>query len=161
MLQVPIVLHAFTTVVLVGIAAPAGAQQAPATAEPEAATSPALPEQQDSAATADAMDRLLPSPANVRPPLPLQAEGESVDYAYGAFQRGWYLTALALATPRAEAGDAAAQTLVGFLYETGLGIKQDKATAASWYDLATNAGDKRAAIRLGLMMLTGDGVPQD
>ena len=34
------------------------------------------------------------------------------DDAYGAFQRGYYLTALALALPRAEKADPAAQTLI-------------------------------------------------
>src|SRR5690606_23932887 len=34
------------------------------------------------------------------------------DYAFGAFQRGYFLTALELALPRAEQGDAAAQTLI-------------------------------------------------
>ena len=44
--------------------------------------------------------------------------GSSVppDEAFGAFQRGYYLTALSLALPRAEKGDGAAQTLIGEIY---------------------------------------------
>lgn len=109
----------------------------------------------------DADSPLLVPPTSVAPPLPLQVEDEVRDYAYGAFQRGWYLTALARATPRAEAGDAAAQTLLGVLYETGRGLPQDAELAASWYQLAANNGDTRAALRYGLMLLNGLGVAQD
>jgi hypothetical protein len=104
---------------------------------------------------------LLISPVSMRPPLPLAVEGETIDYAYGAFQRGWYLTALSLATPRAEAGDTAAQTLLGVLYETGHGLPRDARKAASWYQLAASGGNARAALRYGLMLLNGIGVPQD
>ena len=38
------------------------------------------------------------------------------DDAYGAFQRGYYLTALSLALPRAEKADPAAQTLIAEIY---------------------------------------------
>ncbi len=38
--------------------------------------------------------------------------GKHTDEPYGAFQRGLYKTAYNLALPRAEAGDAAAQTLI-------------------------------------------------
>src|SRR5262245_49632997 len=51
-----------------------------------------------------------------------------VDQAYGAFQRGYFLTALALALPRAEAADPAAQTLIAELYAQGLGVGQNLAT---------------------------------
>ena len=37
------------------------------------------------------------------------------DYAYGAFQRGFFLTAFSLALERAKKGDAPAQTLLGEL----------------------------------------------
>ncbi len=44
-----------------------------------------------------------------------------VDYAFGAYQRGYFLTALELALPRAEKGDAAAQTLIAELYARASG----------------------------------------
>ncbi len=103
----------------------------------------------------------LPSPVGTRPPLPLPVEGETIDYAYGAFQRGWYLTALSLATPRAEEGDTAAQTLLGVLYETGRGLPQDAEKAASWYSLAAANGNVKAALRYGLLLLNGIGVAED
>ncbi|MBL6431321.1 MAG: SEL1-like repeat protein [Alphaproteobacteria bacterium] len=103
----------------------------------------------------------LPSPVGTRPPLPLPVAGETIDYAYGAFQRGWYLTALSLATPRAEEGDTAAQTLLGVLYETGRGLPQDAEKAASWYSLAAANGNVKAALRYGLLLLNGIGVAED
>ncbi|AXS41818.1 tetratricopeptide repeat protein [Breoghania sp. L-A4] len=83
------------------------------------------------------------------------------DRAYGAFQRGYYLTALALATRRAQQNDPAAQTLLGVLYERGIGVDQDVAKSASWYALAAARGDAQAAYRLGLYHLLGSGVPRD
>ena len=80
--------------------------------------------------------------------------------AFGAYQRGQYTTAFREATKRiaADAKDAAAMTLLGELYNQGLGIKQDPVKAAEWYRLA-------AAIRgtstpwplLGLMSIDGRG----
>ncbi|SDR32711.1 tetratricopeptide repeat protein [Pseudovibrio sp. Tun.PSC04-5.I4] len=103
---------------------------------------------------------LLPSPLTQAPvitpngPTPQTIVG---DPAYGAFQRGWYLTALALATRQAEAGITSSKTLLGVLYETGKGVPQDLALATSWYELAAKDGDLQAALRLGLLYLAGNG----
>lgn len=83
------------------------------------------------------------------------------DDAYGAFQRGYYLTALALALPRAEKNDAAAQTLIAEIYARGLGVARNMARAAGWYALASRNGDKLATFELGLLYQKGDGVPQN
>jgi TPR repeat protein len=83
------------------------------------------------------------------------------DYAYGAFQRGYFLTAFALALERAKAEDAAAQTLLGELLSRGLGVKQDLAAAADWYRLAADQGDPEALYALGRLYLEGSGVEQD
>ena len=53
------------------------------------------------------------------PPKIDETETVSPETAYSAFQRGWFLTALALATPLAEQGDKAAQALLGVLHEKG------------------------------------------
>ena len=68
----------------------------------------------------------LAQPAK-KPPLPRagarrRAEQANVDLAYGAFQRGLYLTALAEAEKRAKQNDPAAMTLLGQLYADGLGV---------------------------------------
>jgi uncharacterized protein len=83
------------------------------------------------------------------------------DYAYGAFQRGWFLTAFSLALDRAKGGDPTAQTLLGVLLSRGLGVKQDYAAAADWYKLAANGGDPEAMYALGQLYLDGVGVSQD
>jgi TPR repeat protein len=83
------------------------------------------------------------------------------DAAYGAFQRGYYLTALALALPRAEKADPAAQTLIAEIYAKGLGVAENVASASSWYGLAAKNGDRVAAFELGLLYLSGDGVPKN
>lgn len=84
-----------------------------------------------------------------------------IDLAYGAFQRGYYITALSLALERAEKNDAAAQTLVATIYANGLGIAQDMARAASWYDIARKNGDMRATFELALLYQNGSGVPKN
>jgi TPR repeat protein len=83
------------------------------------------------------------------------------DYAYGAFQRGWFLTAFSFALDRAEQGDAVAQTLLGVLLTRGLGVKQDLKAAADWYGLAAQAGNSEALYELGRLALEGRGVEQD
>ena len=90
-----------------------------------------------------------------------QVFGPQVDEAYGAFQRGYYLTALSLALPRAEHGDAAAQTLIAEIYAKGLGIAEDAAKAAGWYTLASNNGDALASFELAMMYQSGSGVEKD
>ncbi len=83
------------------------------------------------------------------------------DDAYGAFQRGYYLTALALALPRAEKADPAAETLIAEIYANGLGVAENVQRASSWYALAAKSGDRMAAFELGLLYLNGNGVTED
>jgi hypothetical protein len=85
------------------------------------------------------------------------------DMAYGAYQRGLYRTAFLAATARlnADRGDAPAMTLIGELYNQGLGVRQDPVEAARWYQLAARAGDAHAMASLGLMSIDGRGVPKD
>lgn len=95
----------------------------------------------------------------------LTAAGESSsfepDYAFGAFQRGWFLTAFSLALERAEKGEAVAQTLLGVLLSRGLGVKQDVEAAADWFTLAGEGGDAEALYALGQLHLDGRGVAED
>jgi hypothetical protein len=81
--------------------------------------------------------------------------GPPIDEAYGAYQRGLYLTAFNLALPRAEAGDAPAQTLVAELLSRGLGIPRDEARAAKWYQLAAEQGVPEAQFQYALMLIDG------
>jgi TPR repeat protein len=77
------------------------------------------------------------------------------DPAYGAFQRGLYITAYNLALPRAENGDPAAQTLVAEILSRGLGMRRDDAKAAAWYALASEQGIPEAQFQYALLLLDG------
>jgi uncharacterized caspase-like protein/uncharacterized coiled-coil DUF342 family protein len=80
---------------------------------------------------------------------------------YTAFDRANYATALKVWLPLAEAGDPAAQTYVGEIYEQGLGTNPDPATAATWYRKAADKGYSRAALNLGTLYEQGRGVERD
>jgi uncharacterized protein len=84
-----------------------------------------------------------------------------VDEAYGAFQRGYYLTAIDLALPRAQLGDPAAQTLVASILEQGLGVVRNRKEAAFWYGQAAENGDPAAMFKYALMLMEGRYVERD
>jgi len=83
------------------------------------------------------------------------------DLAYGAYQRGYFLTAFALATHGAEQDDPKAMTLLGELYADGLGVPRDDAKAAEWYRLAASRGDRNAMFALAMFALRGRAGPRD
>jgi uncharacterized protein len=84
------------------------------------------------------------------------------DYVYGAFQRGYFLTALSLATHRAaENNDPKAMTMLGQLYADGDGVPQDDKKAAEWYKLAADRGDRDAMFALAMFRLAGRAAPRD
>jgi len=163
--------------------ADAGAQTVPVPTQPaEAPTQPAEASQSHQVMTrpvepeAGAMskdtqpDGLVPSGGvelyermgATLPPLPPEKPYTGVvDDAYGAYQRGFYVTALDKALKRASAGDAAAQTLVAEMMTKGLGIKRDAKTAAFWYQQAAERGDPAAMFQYALLLMTGRDVAQD
>lgn len=81
--------------------------------------------------------------------------------AYAAYAKGDYVTAAALLIPLAWEGDAKAQGMVGYLYETGKGVPQDFVVSAQWYGCAAEQGDPTAQYLLGLAYDKGRGVPID
>ena len=81
--------------------------------------------------------------------------------AYGAFQRGYYLSALRLAEPLANLGDPAAQTLLGEIYARGLGVPRDEKESARWYAIAAKAGVAEAQFRYALLLIEGKVVERD
>ncbi len=96
------------------------------------------------------------------PPLPAEKPfAGKVDEAYGAYQRGYYLTAMGLALPRAQLGDRAAQTLVAEILDSGLGVKRDRKAAAFWYEQAANAGDPAAMFKFAVLLMEGRVVKRD
>jgi hypothetical protein len=103
------------------------------------------------------------APAPTAPGAPEDKPRPPLDLAYGAFQRGLYLTAFNEASKRvaADPTDGAAMTLIGELYANGFGVRQDWAKAGDWYRLAVQRGDPHAAFALGMMTLDGRGVAKD
>lgn len=96
------------------------------------------------------------------PELPPEPEYKGkVDDAYGAFQRGYYITAMEKALPRAQLGDPAAQTLLGEIQSQGLGVKRDPKSAAFWYGQAAEHGDPNGMFRYALLLIEGRGVERD
>ncbi len=79
----------------------------------------------------------------------------NVDIAYGAFQRGHYITAFNEASKRAQQNDPAAMTLLGELYAQGLGVGRDDSKAAQWYKLAAAKGDRDAMFALAMFNFQG------
>ena len=114
----------------------------------------------------------LPGPASNFPAIPqaMQLEapnylrpGVKPDLAFGAYQRGYYVTALREAMKRIDAdpADGPAMTLVGQLYKDGLGVRLDPAEAARWFKLAAARGDAQGAFSLAMAYLRGAGVKED
>ena len=87
----------------------------------------------------------------------------NADLAFGAYQRGFYSTAMREAMKRLghNPKDGPAMTLVAELYSQGLGIKQSKEEAARWFRLGAESGDAQAMFELGIAEMQGDGVEQD
>lgn len=106
-----------------------------------------------------------PTPSSPQKPAPAPSRNSApaVDLAYGAYQRGLYISAFQEAVKRIQANqnDPAALTLLGELYSQGLGVKRDPKEAASWYRLAAERGSPHAMAALGMMSLEGRGVPRD
>jgi TPR repeat protein len=78
-----------------------------------------------------------------------------------AMKKGDYATAIKEFLPLAKQGDAAAQSLLGELYDKGRGVQQDDKEAARWYRLAADQGNAGAQSMLGDLYAEGRGVPQD
>lgn len=80
---------------------------------------------------------------------------------YLAYDRADYRSALNVWMPTAESGDPEAQTIVGEIYERGLGGEPNYEAAAEWYRRAAEQGYARAQFNLGTLYEQGRGVPQD
>ena len=89
------------------------------------------------------------------------AEAASFRQGVSAFNRQEYLLASQNFFPLAEQGDPAAQTYLGFMFETGRGVPQNYTEAAMWYRRAAEQGDSLAQYSLGLLYDRGQGVPRD
>ncbi len=103
----------------------------------------------------------LPAFAQTLPPAAPAAPSSEPDLAFGAYQRGRYLTALTEATKRAQKNDPAAMTLLGELYANGYGVGRDDSKAAQWYKLAAAGGDRNALFALAMFDFEGRAGPRN
>ncbi len=89
------------------------------------------------------------------------ALAQSLRQGKSAFDRQDYVAASREFIPLAERGDAAAQTYLGFMFQTGRGVPQNYTEAAMWYRRAAEQGDSLAQYSLGLLYDKGQGVPRN
>ena len=106
---------------------------------------------------------LMPDGQKAPEPVLLMRSTVNADYAYAAYQTGFYERAFSEATARVarDSKDAAAMTLLGELFRQGLGLKLDHVKAAEWYRLAHERGDANATFALAMATLNGEGLPRD
>ena len=97
--------------------------------------------------------------------LPPVARAEVADAAFrnglSAFNEGSYARAQAAWVPLATAGDARAQTGLGFMYYSGRGVPRDSVRAAEFFQRAAEQGEPTAQLFLALMYFKSDGVPMN
>ena len=91
---------------------------------------------------------------------PLASANEFTD-GERAYARADYARAGAIFSRRAERGDAAAQTYLGYMYAQGRGVPRDDVEAAHWLRRAADQGYPAAQFLLGQMVDKGHGVKQD
>lgn len=106
----------------------------------------------------------LPSPTTS--PSPAARDLPSAlppDLAFGAFQRGYFITALREASKRVSENpqDGAAMVLIGEIYAQGLSVKTDPEEAVHWYKLAADRGNREGAFAYGMALLKGEGIVRD
>jgi hypothetical protein len=97
----------------------------------------------------------------IMPALEGPAGAGPLDDARAASQRGDYATEFRLLRPLALQGNAEAQTALGLMYNTGLGVLQDYVEAVKWYRCAADQGFADAQDALARMYFNGWGVPKD
>lgn len=81
--------------------------------------------------------------------------------AWTAYNIGNYKKTLQLVQPLANEGDPRAQTILGRCYENGLGVPQDLAVAAQWFQLAAEQNFSEAQVLLAYCYEIGAGVPKN
>jgi len=102
---------------------------------------------------------LMATPAAAQTAKPSPASG--IDTVFGAYQRGYFMTAFNGATELAAKNDPQAMTMLGELYANGLGVGRDDSKAAQWYQRAADLGDPQGMFALAIFRFSGRGGPQD
>lgn len=81
--------------------------------------------------------------------------------AWTAYNIGDYKKTLRIIQPLANNGNPRAQTMLGRCYENGLGVEQDPAVAAQWFQLAAEQNYAEAQLLLAYCYEIGSGVPKN
>ncbi len=92
---------------------------------------------------------------------PLPSHAGEFRQGLDAYLDGDYETALAVWSPLATQGHAAAQYSLGSLYESGRGVSHDYRQVARWFRLAAEQGHAAAQFSLGNAYHHGYGVNRD
>ncbi|MCB2112438.1 MAG: sel1 repeat family protein [Parvularculaceae bacterium] len=108
-----------------------------------------------------AFETLVSAPAPHKSVSAAGAEKIQMDLAHQALVDGDFEKARALAEPLAGKNNPAANHLLGYLYEKGLGVRSDIGAALRHYGDAAIAGDVDAQIALGVLAFEGGGVYPD
>ncbi|MBP6008071.1 MAG: sel1 repeat family protein [Rhodoferax sp.] len=85
---------------------------------------------------------------------------QSLEEGKAAWAKRDYVTAIKNFEPLARKGDPSVQSMVGYMFDEGLGVKQDPKKAFYWYEKAAAQGNAEAAYNLGNLYRDGRGVPQ-
>lgn len=78
-----------------------------------------------------------------------------IEDAEKALQSRNILKAVDLLQPSADAGNAVAQRMLGTIYLTGVGVRQDLVIGAHWLEKSASSGDKEAQNQLGRLFASG------
>lgn len=105
------------------------------------------------------IDASQPLPKSTLGPIMVEPAGDNA--AYIAFDQGQYLTALRLAKIAAERDDPQALTLMGRIYERGLGVPKDPLTAAKLYRRGAELGDTESLFAFAVMLAAGRGIQKN
>ena len=81
--------------------------------------------------------------------------------AWTAYNIGNYAKTRSLVENLAADGNPRAQVIMGRLFENGLGVKQDMAVAAQWFQLAAEQNYPEAQVLLAYCYQVGAGVPKN
>jgi TPR repeat protein len=92
---------------------------------------------------------------------PIMADPSGDNAAYIAYDQGQYLTALKLAKYGAERDVPQALTLLGRIYEQGLGVPRDELTAARMYRRGAELGDVESMFAFAVMLAAGRGIQKN
>ncbi|MDE3176972.1 MAG: sel1 repeat family protein [Pseudomonadota bacterium] len=93
--------------------------------------------------------------------LSASASAQASEAGERAYYRGDYGRAASLLLADARAGQAVAQSFLGYQYQYGLGVPKSYEEAARWYRCAAEQGEPTAQFMLGQLYDRGQGVVEE